>query len=218
MTTQITPDRVVEHYSALVEQDLSRNTEHIKQVAESFGYSAEDLAAVPEGANLGVSCGNPLAIAGLRSGETVVDLGCGAGFDVFQAARKVGPSGKSIGIDLSDAMLAKARGNAEKAGIMNTEFILAPITALPLSSNTVDCVISNCVINLLPPSQKPVCFAEVFRILKPGGRLSVSDILAKKEFGEEMRQDLALYVGCVSGASLVEEYESWLKSVGFSGK
>ncbi|KAE8452951.1 hypothetical protein EG329_012138 [Mollisiaceae sp. DMI_Dod_QoI] len=211
ITTQIVSD----HYSALAREDASKNTAHIRKVAESFGYSAEDLASVPEGANLGVSCGNPLAVAGLKEGETVIDLGSGAGFDVFQAARKVGPDGLSIGVDMSQDMLDRARRNAEKASITNVKFVLSPITEIPLDSESADCIISNCVINLLAQDEKLVCFKEVQRILRPGGRLAVSDILAKKVFPEELQRDMGLYVGCISGASLVSEYEQWLRGAGF---
>lgn len=248
---------VIEHYSALAREDASNNAAHIKKVAESFGYDAEDLAAIPEGANLGLSCGNPLAVAGLKSvrslafnvhlrsphtmsqlfedprqvpwscdshvadaflqGETVLDLGSGAGFDVFQAARKVGPEGLSIGVDMSQDMLSRAEINATKGSVTNVKFVLSPITKIPLEAETLDCVISNCVINLLEESQKKICFAEVYRLLKPGGRLAVSDILAKKLISDELRTDLGLYVGCISGASLVDEYEAWLREVGFEG-
>jgi arsenite methyltransferase len=150
-------------------------------------------------------------------GETVIDFGCGAGFDVFQAARKVGSTGLSIGVDMSQEMLSRASKNASQASITNVKFVLSPITKIPLENNSADCIISNCVINLLSPSEKPICFAEVYRLLKPGGRLAVSDILAKKEFPEELRRDSGLYVGCISGASMVNEYESWLKDAGFKG-
>ncbi|KAH8748365.1 S-adenosyl-L-methionine-dependent methyltransferase, partial [Hyaloscypha sp. PMI_1271] len=193
----ITSQVVINHYSALARENNTRNAEHIKKVAESFGYSAEDLAGIPEEANLGVSCGNPLAVAGLKAGETVIDLGSGAGFDVFQAARKVGPIGLSIGVDMSQDMLSRAEKNASKASITNVKFVLSPITKIPLESESANCIISNCVINLLQQDEKPVCFGEVYRLLKPGGRLAVSDILAKKEFTEELKSDMGLYVGCI---------------------
>ena len=150
-------------------------------------------------------------------GETVLDLGCGAGFDVFQAARKIGPTGLSIGVDISQDMLDRATRNASTSHITNVKFVLAPITSIPLPSSSTDCIISNCVINLLTNSEKPICLAEVYRLLKPGGRLAVSDILAKKEFPEALQKDLGLYVGCISGASLVGEYEGWLRDAGFQG-
>ncbi|PVH81874.1 putative UbiE/COQ5 family methyltransferase [Cadophora sp. DSE1049] len=210
-----TTQAVHDHYSSLARSDPTANTSHALKVASSFGYTPEDLAHIPEGANLGVSCGNPFAIAGIKPGETVIDLGSGGGFDVFQAALKVGPTGLAIGIDSSSDMLALARTNAAKSHTTNVKFILADITAIPLENESADCVISNCVINLLEPEKKKVCFDECFRLLKEGGRLAVSDILAKKVFTEELRRDLGLYVGCVSGASLVGEYEGWLREVGF---
>ncbi|KUJ06559.1 putative UbiE/COQ5 family methyltransferase [Mollisia scopiformis] len=213
--SSITSQIVSDHYSALAREDASLNAAHIRKVAESFGYSTDDLASVPEGANLGVSCGNPLAVAGLKEGETVIDLGSGAGFDVFQAARKVGQNGLSIGVDMSQDMLDRAKRNVEKSSITNVRFVLAPITKIPLSSESADCIISNCVVNLLAQSDKIVCFREVFRLLRPGGRLAVSDILAKKVFPAELQRNMGLYVGCISGASLVNEYQEWLKEVGF---
>lgn len=147
----------------------------------------------------------------------MIDLGSGAGFDVFQAARKVGGGGLSVGVDMSQDMLDRAKRNAEKAKITNVKFVLAPVTKIPLDSESADCIISNCVVNLLARSDKLVCFQEVFRLLKPGGRLAVSDILAKKVFPETLQRDMGLYVGCISGASLVSEYEEWLKEAGFEG-
>jgi ubiquinone/menaquinone biosynthesis C-methylase UbiE len=144
-----------------------------------------------------------------------VDLGSGAGFDVFLAARKVGSTGRAIGVDMNDDMLAKARLNASKSNITNTTFVKSQITAIDLPDESADVVISNCVINLVPEAEKPQVFSEVLRILKPGGRLAVSDILAKKEFTEKMRQDIALYVGCIAGASKKEAYESWMRKAGF---
>ncbi|KAG4427106.1 hypothetical protein IFR05_017411, partial [Cadophora sp. M221] len=163
----------------------------------------------------------------IQAGETVIDLGCGGGFDVFQAARKVGTSGLVIGVDSSEEMLALARRNALKVSTStgtgdggedengNVRFVYADITSIPLESGSADCVISNCVINLLEEGRKKVCFEECFRLLREGGRLAVSDILAKKAFTKELRRDIGLYVGCVSGANLVGEYERWLKEVGF---
>jgi len=152
-----------------------------------------------------------------HQGETVIDLGSGAGFDVFQASRKVGPTGLAIGIDMSQDMLTKAIFNAEKSHITNTKFLLSPITKIPLESETADCIISNCVINLLQQNEKPGCFKEIYRLLKPGGRLAISDIMAKKTFPEELRRDVGMYAGCLSGASLVSEYETWLGEAGFEG-
>ncbi|PQE03849.1 ubiE COQ5 methyltransferase protein [Rutstroemia sp. NJR-2017a BBW] len=150
-------------------------------------------------------------------GETVVDLGCGAGFDIFQAANKIGKTGKAIGIDISEEMLARARLNAAKSSVTNVEFHQSRINTLPLPAESVDCVISNCVINLVPESDKPTVFSEIFRVLKAGGRVAISDILEKKPMGDAMRQDMGLLVGCISGASAVEEYEAWLRKAGFQG-
>ncbi|KAF2469186.1 NAD(P)-binding protein [Lindgomyces ingoldianus] len=213
MDSETIYDSVNTRYSASALSSTS--TSYGKAVAEAFGYSPEELASIPQEANLGLSCGNPLALAKLKEGETVIDLGSGAGFDVFLAARKVGETGKAIGIDMNEDMLKKARENATKTNITNTSFIAAKITSIPLPDNSADVVISNCVINLVPSPSKPQVFREIFRLLKPGGRLAVSDILAKVEFTEEMRRDVALYVGCMAGASKMEEYEGWLKDAGF---
>ncbi|KAG7285861.1 hypothetical protein NEMBOFW57_008155 [Staphylotrichum longicolle] len=170
-------DQVHEHYSSA---SHSTSVKYGEAVAKSFGYSAEELANIPEDANLGLSCGNPLAIASLK--EAIIDLGSGAGFDVFLASTKV-----------------------------------ANITSIPLPSNTAHCIISNCVINLVPHADKPVVFREMYRLLKPGGRVAVSDILAKKTLPEKLVTDVAMYVGCIAGASELGEYEGWLKEVGFTG-
>ncbi|KFY51362.1 hypothetical protein V496_08862 [Pseudogymnoascus sp. VKM F-4515 (FW-2607)] len=207
--------KVNDHYSSLARENTAANEEHIRKVALSFGYNPADLSSIPDGANLGVSCGNPLAIAGLKEGETVVDLGSGGGFDVFQAAGKVGPTGKSIGVDLSDDMLELAAKNLSKSALTNVSFVKAPITATTLPSGEADCIISNCVINLVPGADKALVFSEIWRLLKPGGRVAVSDILARKELSPELKGHLGLYVGCISGASLVGEYEAWLRGVGF---
>lgn len=183
-------------------------------IASAFGYSASDLSSIPRDSNLGLSCGNPLALASLKPGETVVDLGSGAGFDVFLAAKKVGESGKAIGIDMNPDMLEKARRNAEKAKIENVQFVESSITAVDLPDEEADVVISNCVINLVPDAEKPHVFREIYRILKPGGRCAVSDILAKKDLPAQMKNDLSLYVGCVAGASQKNEYEKWMKEAG----
>ncbi|EAL18356.1 hypothetical protein CNBJ2790 [Cryptococcus deneoformans B-3501A] len=208
-------EQVNTHYSSIAREDEASNAEHMKKVALSFGYNVEDLACIPDGSNLGVSCGNPLTIAGLKEGETVVDLGCGGGFDVFQAARKVGVKGLVIGVDLSDDMLARARANAEKSSTTNVKFVKTPITEIELPSDSTDCIISNCVINLVPHDDKHLVFKEIYRLLKAGGRVSVSDLLAKKQITPELQSHLGLYVGCISGASLVGEYENWLKEAGF---
>ncbi|CAF3518618.1 unnamed protein product [Fusarium graminearum] len=184
-------------------------------VAKAFGYTEEELAGIPEDANLGLSCGNPTALAKLREGETVIDLGSGAGFDVLTAAKKVGPAGKAIGVDMNKNMIDKANANKAAMKISNAGFIQGVITSVPLSDDAADCIISNCVINLVPASEKQLVFNEMFRILTPGGRVAISDILARKEFTDEIRNNIALYVGCIAGASLVGDYETFLKNAGF---
>jgi SAM-dependent methyltransferase len=183
------------------------------EASAALGYSAAELAAVPEGANLGLGCGNPQAIAALRPGETVLDLGSGAGFDCFLAARAVGDSGRVIGVDMTPEMLTKARANAIKGGHAKVEFRLGEIEALPVADATVDVVISNCVVNLSP--DKARVFAEAWRVLKPGGRLAIADIVATAELPEAVRADLALYTGCMAGASLIGEVEVLLHAAGF---
>ena len=168
---------------------------------------------MPEAANLGLGCGNPLAIASLQPGQTVLDLGSGAGFDSFLAARAVGPSGTVIGVDMTHEMLAKARENAKKNGFSNVEFRLGEIEALPVANETVDVIISNCVINLSP--EKSRVFAEAYRVLKPRGRLAVADIVATATLPEEIRGDWAAYTGCMAGASQIGELEETLRQAGF---
>jgi SAM-dependent methyltransferase len=205
-------------YGAVAVSNLSSEHEGVHAVAEAFGYSAEELAAIPSEANMGLSCGNPTATANLRPGEVVVDLGSGGGLDVFLAAAKVGPTGKAIGIDMTPEMIELARRNEAKAnhgaGYGNVEFHLATIDNLPLPDNSVDCVISNCVINLAP--DKPAVFREIARVLKPGGRLAVSDIALKQTLPAEISQDIYAYVGCISGALLIEDYQRQLTAAGFS--
>jgi SAM-dependent methyltransferase len=181
-------------------------------VAEAFGYSAEELASIPAEANMGLSCGNPTAFASLRSGETVLDLGCGGGLDVLLAADRVGPTGKAIGVDMTPEMLALSRRNAAERA--NVEFYQATIDQLPLPAASVDCVISNCVINLA--TDKPAVFREIARVLKPGGRLAVSDIALKRPLPAEIGEDLLAYVGCVAGAILIEDYRRWLVAAGLT--
>lgn len=182
-------------------------------VSQRLGYTAEDVSSVPAGANMGLGCGNPRAIANLKSGETVLDLGSGGGFDCFLAARQVGDSGRVIGVDMTPEMVSKARLNAEKNGYQNVEFRLGEIERLPVANDTVDVIISNCVINLSP--DKPRVFAEAYRVLKPGGRLAVSDIVAFAELPADIRRDMALYTGCMAGASSVSEVEAMLHAAGF---
>jgi arsenite methyltransferase len=187
------------------------DTSHDK--ARRMGYSETELAAVPEGANLGLGCGNPQAIAAMRPGETVVDLGSGAGFDCFLAARQVGETGHVIGIDMTHEMLTKARANAARIGAGNVEFRLGELEHLPIADNAADVVISNCVINLVPDKER--VFHEAFRVLKPGGRLAVSDIVNTVPLPAELQADPALLCGCVAGAAPAEHIASWLASAGF---
>ena len=211
-------DVVRTRYGSVAKSDLSSEHEGVRAVAEAFGYSPEQLASIPAEANMGLSCGNPTAFAGLKPGEVVVDLGCGGGLDVFLAAAKVGPTGKAIGIDMTPEMIERARQNAAKGAdgkpITNVEFHLATIDKLPLPDASVDCVISNCVINLAP--DKRAVFREIARVLKPGGRLAVSDIVLKKPLPPELAADLMAYVGCIAGAIGVDDYRSGLQEAGFS--
>jgi SAM-dependent methyltransferase len=205
---------VKDRYGAIATQGRSSSQGGSAAIAQAFGYSADQLASIPAEANMGLSCGNPTAFASLKPGETVVDLGSGGGLDVFLAAEKVGPSGKAIGIDMTPEMLALARSNAAKAGVANVEFHQSTIDRLPLADASVDCVISNCVINLAP--DKPAVFREIARVLKPGGRLAVSDIALKRPLPAEVSQNLLAYVGCIAGAIPIETYRSALASAGFS--
>lgn len=182
-------------------------------VSLQLGYSQQEVASVPEGANLGLGCGNPHAIAALRPGETVLDLGSGGGFDCFLAARQVGESGRVIGVDMTPEMVAKARANARKGGYSQVEFRLGEIEHLPVPDRSVDVILSNCVINLSP--DKPRVFAEAFRVLKPGGRLAISDVVASIPLPEEFRNNPALLAGCVGGAVTVKEVEAMLLASGF---
>jgi arsenite methyltransferase len=204
-------DIVRDKYASVATAGLSTNHKGVRAVAEAFGYSTDELASIPAEANMGLSCGNPTAFASLRPGETVVDLGCGGGLDVFLAADRVGPSGKSIGIDMTEEMLNLARRNA--AGRSNVEFHKATIDKLPLPDASVDCIISNCVINLAP--DKPAVFREIARVLKPGGRLAVSDIALKRPLPPEIGNDLMAYVGCIAGAMLIDDYRAGLAAAGF---
>jgi arsenite methyltransferase len=189
-------------------------TENAEGLAITFGYSAADLAKLPEGANLGLSCGNPQALAALQAGETVLDLGSGAGFDCFLAARQVGPAGRVIGVDMTDAMLEKARANADKSGFANVEFRKGEIELLPVDDSSIDVTISNCVLNLVPDKDR--AFSEILRVLKPGGRLAVSDMAWEIEPDPSVRKDLEALVGCIGGALVLDDYVSRLKLAGFS--
>lgn len=200
-------------YAAVAESELSSEHAGVKAVAEAFGYTADELRSIPPGANMGLSCGNPTAIASIRAGEVVVDLGSGGGLDVFLASKLVGPNGKAIGIDMTPEMIERARTNARTGGYENVEFHLATIDHLPLPDASADCVISNCVINLAP--DKPAVFREIARILKPGGRLAVSDIALKGDLPHAISESLAAYVGCIAGAIKIDDYRQGLLAAGF---
>ncbi len=198
-------------YATVAVSSLTNEHEGVRAVAEAFGYTPEELASIPAEANMGLSCGNPTAFASLRPGETVVDLGCGGGLDVFLAAERVGPTGRAIGIDMTPEMLERARRNA--AGRSNVEFHHATIDQLPLADESVDCVISNCVINLAPDKQ--AVFREIARVLNPGGRLAVSDIALRQPLPPEIAKDVTAYVGCIAGAILIDAYRAGLLAAGF---
>jgi SAM-dependent methyltransferase len=183
--------------------------------ARRMGYSDAELEAVPEGANLGLGCGNPQAIAAVKPGEVVVDLGSGAGFDCFLASQQVGRTGRVIGVDMTHEMLKKARENAAKIGAENVEFRLGELEHLPVADNTADVVISNCVINLVP--DKAQVFREAFRVLKPGGRVAISDVVNTTPLSADLKSDTALLCGCVAGAAPVEQVSRWLNEAGFIG-
>jgi len=185
----------------------------IEDTSKKIGYSDDEMDSVPEGANLGLGCGNPVALASLKEGETILDLGSGAGFDAFLAANRVGKNGRVIGVDMTPEMIAKARANAEKDGYKNVEFRLGEIENIPAADNSVDAIISNCVINLSP--DKRGVFREAFRVLKPSGRLMVSDIVLLKELPGFIRKSVAAYVGCISGAMLKKDYLATIKQAGF---
>ncbi len=224
MTTEVTPDTirqaVREEYGKIAtsEQSSCAATSccpggDAKATSMALGYSSDEVNQVPEGANMGLGCGNPRAIASLRVGETVLDLGSGGGFDCFLAAKEVGETGRVIGVDMTPDMVTKARRNAEKAGYHNVEFRLGEIEHLPVADGTVDAIISNCVINLSPDKAK--VFQDAYRVLKPGGRLAISDIVATAELPEPQKNDMALFTGCMAGASLLPDVEVMLKEAGF---
>src|SRR5215467_2160979 len=205
---------VKDKYGSVATSGLSSDHEGVKAVAEAFGYTPEELASIPSEANMGLSCGNPTATANLRPGEVVVDLGCGGGIDVLLASLQVGPTGKAIGIDMTAEMIERARKNAVQLGQgtapANVAFHLARIEELPLPDASVDCLISNCVINLAP--DKPAVFREMFRVLKPGGRVAVSDIALKCALPDELARSVAAQVGCVAGAVSIADYERDLRA------
>jgi SAM-dependent methyltransferase len=216
MSTQ-TSENIIESvkskYGAVASSTLSSNHAGVHAVAQAFGYSAEELTSIPAAANMGLSCGNPTATAHLRPGEVVVDLGSGGGLDVFLAARMVGPTGRAIGIDMTDAMIQRSRENARQGDYSNVDFYLSTIDRIPLPDASVDCVISNCVINLAP--DKPAVFREIARVLKPGGRLALSDIALKHDLPPAVASSLAAYVGCIAGAILIDDYRTGLLNTGF---
>ena len=183
------------------------------KIAEHIGYGADELAVIPEGANLGLGCGNPLAHAAVKAGDVVLDLGSGAGMDAFLAAREVGPAGRVIGVDMTPEMVERARENARRAGIANVEFRLGEIERLPVADASVDVIISNCVINLSP--DKAAVFAEAIRVLKPGGRMVVSDLVLLQPLPDDVRHSVEAYVGCVAGASLKADYLWLIGAAGF---
>jgi len=202
-------ESVKSKYGAVAESALSNNHAGVQAVAEAFGYSAEELTSIPAEANMGLSCGNPTATAHLRQGEVVVDLGSGGGLDVFLAAKMVGPTGRAIGIDMTTAMIERARANAQAGGYTNVEFYQSTIDQIPLPGSSVDCVISN-----LAPD-KPAVFREIARVLKAGGRLAVSDIALKHDLPEAVAKSMAAYVGCIGGAIRIEDYRKGLLAAGF---
>jgi ubiquinone/menaquinone biosynthesis C-methylase UbiE len=211
-------DQVKSKYAADAASELSGSNAGVRSVAEAFGYTPEQLASIPQDAHMGLSCGNPIATANLKPGEVLVDLGSGGGIDVLLGSLKVGPTGKAIGIDMTPEMIERAKRNAvqfgQGAAPANVVFHLARIDQLPLPANSVDCLISNCVINLAP--DKPAVFREMFRILKPGGRVAVSDIALKQPLPPEVGQDMLAYVGCIAGAVLIADYERMLREAGFA--
>lgn len=206
-------DDVRDQYADVARGELSNDSTAVRSIASAFGYSEDELNQLPPEANMGLSCGNPLALAGIREGEVVLDLGCGGGMDVFLAARKVGASGRVIGIDMTAEMLERAQAGQQKLGLTNVEFHQSTIDRLPLPDNSVDCVISNCVINLVP--DKLAVFHEILRVLKPGGRVALSDIALKQELPSAVKQSVEAYVGCISGAILIKEYRNLLEQAGF---
>lgn len=212
---------VKEGYAKIAKQGISccssssccGSTNSAQDISKGIGYSDEEMSSVPEGANLGLGCGNPIALASLKGGEIVLDLGAGAGFDVFLAAQRVGKSGRVIGVDMTEEMLERARANAKKGNYRNVEFRLGEIEKLPVDDNSIDVIISNCVINLSP--DKKEVFKEAYRVLKPGGRLMVSDLVLTKDLPENIKNSIEAYVGCLSGAAMKDDYLGCIEKAGF---
>ncbi|KAG2357807.1 S-adenosyl-L-methionine-dependent methyltransferase [Suillus spraguei] len=208
---------VCDAYSSIVREGA--HAEYTEAVAKAFGYTVEQLRSIPAESHMGLGCGNPVAVASVKEGETVLDLGSGTGIDVLLAAQKVGPRGQAIGIDISTDMVNRARKNASKQGYRPPQvvFIQTNLTQpLPVVTASVDCILSNCVINLLPDTGKAALLKECYRILKPGGRLVVDDIIAKKLLPDTIRSDLSAYIGCISGALQLEQYRAFMKLAGFT--
>ena len=210
---------VRERYAQVAKQNgsccssMCCGTSKPKEISKRIGYTEDELGAVPSGSNLGLGCGNPIALASIKAGETVLDLGSGAGFDCFLASNKVGPEGRVIGVDMTEEMIARARDNASKGGYKNVEFRQGEIENLPVEDNTIDVIISNCVINLVPNKEK--AFKEAFRVLKSGGRLMVSDIVLLKKLPDFVKDSIEAYVGCVAGAATKDRYLGAIKFAGF---
>jgi len=202
-----------QHSSCCNHTSLCSSVNSAKNISKNIGYTDKELKAVPDGANLGLGCGNPVAFASLKKGDIVLDLGSGAGFDCFLAADRIGGTGKVIGIDMTPEMIEKARGNAKKGKYKNVEFRLGEIENLPVADNSVDIIISNCVINLSPDKRR--VFREAFRVLTPGGRLMVSDLVLRKELPDIIKNSIEAYIGCLSGAIMKDEYIGYIKMAGF---
>jgi arsenite methyltransferase len=209
-------DKVREHYAGVAggkTSCCSADKSCDCGVSEQIGYSTEDLASLPKEAEMGLGCGNPVSFAALKAGEVVLDLGSGGGVDCFLASKIVGPTGKVIGVDMTPEMVSKARKNAQFGGYQNVEIRLGEIENLPLGDNTVDAVISNCVINLSPSKLR--AYQEAHRVLKPGGRLAVADMVALRPLPDHLKNDLAAYTGCLAGAELIGQLKAWLSEAGF---
>ncbi|KAJ5486054.1 hypothetical protein N7530_000354 [Penicillium desertorum] len=205
---------VKDRYGDLADRTSTSEQKRIEQnIAQAFGYEAAELSSIPPGCEPWSELWKSLSPG--QPGETVIDLGSGGGIDVLLAAKKVGSRGKAIGVDMTKSMLELARKNAEKAGASNASFVEASITAIPLPDATANCIISNCVVNLVPTADKHLVFKEMFRLLQPGGRLAISDILTRRELPQEVTNSLSFYVGCIAGASQVHEYEKYLSDAGF---